>query len=108
LTAAGMRAVPIVVYDNLEVAGLAQAPFPVGAVFVASPSAARRLLSANPWMRQASFVAIGPTTARCIETLDVARITISGPAFDDQLQCLMEAAAENSDLRGNTPSGSPA
>jgi len=52
-------------------------PFPVAAVFVASPSAVRRLCRALPWMRTCPFLAIGPTTKRACLELGIPEVTES-------------------------------
>jgi uroporphyrinogen-III synthase len=91
LAEAGFELVPVEVYENAapEVPGLE--PFAVAAVFAASPSAARRLLAANPWMAGVDFVAIGPTTAAALEGLGVTRVTQAGKDFDSWVAALTGA-----------------
>lgn len=67
-------------------------PFPVAAVFVASPSAGRRLLDAMPWMKACPFVSIGPTTSRALRELGVESIREPGPAPEHWLRALLDAA----------------
>jgi uroporphyrinogen-III synthase len=79
LERAGFVLLPVVVYENLAPDIPAMAPCPVAAVFAASPSAARRLLGANPWLRKASFVAIGATTEKALRDLGVRSVETAGP-----------------------------
>jgi uroporphyrinogen-III synthase len=78
LAGAGFKLIPFTVYENVEPDIQAMEPFPVSSVLVAAPSAGRRLLSANPWMRNAPFVAIGGTTASAMRALGIARVFSAG------------------------------
>lgn len=78
LTGAGLELCPVQVYENVAPEVPQLEPFAVAAVFAASPSAARRLLAANPWMAGQAFVAIGPTTATALSEMGVARIEQAG------------------------------
>jgi uroporphyrinogen-III synthase len=91
LESLGRAFLPLPVYAN-EAPTLAPLPlFPVAAVFVAAPSAARRLLGHAPWLREHPFLAIGPTTAVALAELGVQRIL--GPAMGLAAQVeLLEAA----------------
>ncbi len=64
---------PHVVYQNVAPNFEPIEPFPVAAVFVAAPSAARRLIAHYPWIAQAPFLPIGPTTHAALEELGVRR-----------------------------------
>ena len=99
LTSAGVTVQPVVVYRNREVEPPALAPSSVKAVLAASPSAARRLLSANPWMRCARFVAAGPTTAQELRRLGVSRVEIAGVGIDEQLSALFRSSSEEGTTR---------
>ena len=79
LERAGFVLLPVVVYENLAPDIPAMAACPVAAVFAASPSAGRRLLGANPWLRKASFVAIGATTEKALRGLGVLSVKTAGP-----------------------------
>lgn len=80
----GRPCLPLVVYANEAPVLPSLEPFPVAAVFVAAPSAARRLLQCAPWLRTHSFLAIGPTTAAALRELGVDRIL--GPAMSTEQQ----------------------
>ncbi|MBW2260829.1 MAG: uroporphyrinogen-III synthase [Deltaproteobacteria bacterium] len=69
-------------------------PFPVAAVFVASPSAAGRLVAAMPWMIECAFVSIGPTTTAALEDLGAKRIEEPGPDPEHWLSALAAATVE--------------
>ncbi|MDP2907697.1 MAG: uroporphyrinogen-III synthase [Nanoarchaeota archaeon] len=71
LERAGYRLEPVMVYENIKPEIPALEPVPVAAVFVASPSAGKRLLEANPWLKSCDFLAIGPTTAAALGELGV-------------------------------------
>ncbi len=91
LSQAGMLLDPLIVYENIEPDIPVCEPFPVAGVFVASPSAARRLLEKNPWMKKNSFFAIGSTTARQLSDLGIERVGVLGAGFDNWLEALHEA-----------------
>jgi len=57
-------------------------------VVVFSPSAARRLLASNPWLRSARFVVPGTTTERAVREMGVEVILISRPELSATLTCL--------------------
>jgi uroporphyrinogen-III synthase len=85
----------IVVYVNEEPPIEPRPRFDVGAVFVASPSAARRLLSAMEWMRGAPFVSIGPTTTDALVSLGVGDVTQAEPHPESWERMLWEKARRN-------------
>jgi uroporphyrinogen-III synthase len=74
LRKAGYQLDELVVYENVDVPIATLQPFPVAAVFIASPSAAKRLLTANPWMRDRRLFAIGRTTAQALKKLGAVTI----------------------------------
>ncbi|MBI4862880.1 MAG: uroporphyrinogen-III synthase [Candidatus Riflebacteria bacterium] len=79
------------VYENVAPEIPRLAPFPVAAVFVASPSAARRLVAANPWVRQTRFLTIGPTTASAVRDLGVGSVRAIGSTLTDWIEHLCAA-----------------
>ncbi len=85
LRRAGIGCSPIVVYENVAPEVPALRPFPVAAVVVASPSAARRLLAANPWLAAAAFAAFGATTERALRDLGATRVHLTGTALPEQV-----------------------
>ncbi len=96
LRALGRSFEALPVYANQAPEGEPLEPFPVAAVFVAAPSAARRLLSRAPWLRDHSFLAIGPTTAAALAELGVREILGPAMAVTDQLTQLLAAHASAS------------
>ncbi len=82
----------ITVYENVEPAIGPVEPFDVAAVFVAAPSAARRLIGAIPWMKEASFVSIGPTTTEALRKLGVERVLEVGADLEAQKSALVRLA----------------
>jgi uroporphyrinogen-III synthase len=95
LGAAALVERTLTVYSNDAPDVPALEPFDVAAVFVASPSAARRLLAAMPWMRSCPFVSIGPTTTGALRGLGVRRIEEPGPDPGQWQEALAAAAVEN-------------
>jgi uroporphyrinogen-III synthase len=91
LQQAGHQIVPLIVYENVDPGVPALDPFEVAAVFVASPSAAKRLLEKNGWFREQSFFVIGRTSADALEELGVGSVTVVGPRFDDWVDALSRA-----------------
>lgn len=79
LTQAGFKLEPMLVYENIDPGVPGLDPFPVAAVLVASPSAARRLVEKNPWIKEHRFAAVGPTTAKALTGLGVESIHELGP-----------------------------
>ncbi len=79
LRAAGHRVEELVVYRNLPTNLPPEAPFPASVIFVTAPSAARRLLQAQPWMRDRTFLVLGPTTAAALEELGATHIHRARP-----------------------------
>ena len=55
------------------------------------PSAARRLVDKNPWIKGAHFCAIGPTTAAALSELGVGSVEEVGTEMDAQLEALCQA-----------------
>jgi uroporphyrinogen-III synthase len=102
LELAGFTLLPLVVYENVDPDVPVMTPFPVAAVFAAAPSAARRLLAANPWLREAPFVAIGDVTEKAVRDLGVTSVAAVGPGLDDLVEALWGAfkAAGKADSRG--------
>jgi uroporphyrinogen-III synthase len=72
---AGHELVTIEVYQNITPKIPIFQPFQVAAVFVASPSAARRLIERNAWFIDCPFFAIGPTTAKRLVEHGVVKVT---------------------------------
>jgi uroporphyrinogen-III synthase len=91
LEAAGFWVEPVIVYENVGPDIPRLEPSPVAAVFVASPSAARRLVDKNPWIKAAHFCAIGPTTAAALSELGVGSIEDVGTNMDVQVEALYGA-----------------
>jgi len=80
-----------IVYENYTPDIPQLSPFPVAAVFTASPSAGRRLIEKNPWMLSCPYVAIGETTAADLAEMGVNRITLAGSDFGDWVDTLCAA-----------------
>ncbi len=93
LAEAGHILFPLVVYRNSEPRLPALDPFSA-VVFVASPSAARRLLARYPWMAGAAFFTIGATTAAALAALGVDRIERMGVNPHGWVETLWRAAVE--------------
>ena len=91
LEKAGFWIEPLIVYENVGPDIPRLEPSPVAAVFVASPSAAKRLVDKNPWIKGAHYCAIGPTTAAALEELGVGSIEEVGTEIDMQVDALCEA-----------------
>jgi uroporphyrinogen-III synthase len=91
LEEAGFWIEPVIVYENPGPDIPRLEPSPVAAVFVASPSAARRLVDKNPWIKGAHFCAIGSTTAAALEDLGVGSIQEVGTEMDAQVEALCRA-----------------
>jgi uroporphyrinogen-III synthase len=94
LTNAGYQLEDLIVYENVDVPIVALQPFPVAAVFIASPSAAQRLLSANPWMRNARTFTIGKTTAQALRSLGDGNVEEIGADPRQWLEVLFRAYQE--------------
>lgn len=92
LEEAGHRLEPVEVYQNIAPDIPRLDRFAVAAVFVASPSAAERLLEKNPWFGQHHFCAIGPTTAAALGRLGVASVEMIGAKPEDWITALSAAA----------------
>ena len=82
---------PVIVYENAGPDIPRLEPSPVAAVFVASPSAARRLVDKNHWIKGVHFCAIGPTTAAALSKLGVGSVEEVGTEMDAQLEALCQA-----------------
>jgi uroporphyrinogen-III synthase len=91
LEQAGFWIEPVIVYENAGPDIPRLEPTPVAAVFVASPSAAKRLVDKNPWIKDAHFCAIGPTTAAALKDLKVGSIEEVGTELDKQIEALCRA-----------------
>jgi uroporphyrinogen-III synthase len=91
LEEAGFWVEPVIVYENVGPDIPRLEPSPVAAVFVASPSAARRLMDKNPWIKGAHFCAIGPTTAAALEELCVGSVEDVGTRMEGQVEALCRA-----------------
>jgi uroporphyrinogen-III synthase len=63
-----------VVYTNAPPPDLVRPPQPLRAVVYASPSAARRMLDANPWLADVPTLVFGPTTAAAVASLPAVRV----------------------------------
>lgn len=92
LAAAGHRLQPLLVYRHVEPPLPHLQPF-AAVVQVASPSAARRLLSANPWLAGERFLAIGKTTAGALGELGVSQVELLGEHSASWEEALSRAAA---------------
>jgi uroporphyrinogen-III synthase len=101
LKEAGYDLFSIQVYENFEPEIPPVEPAPVAGVFVASPSAARRLLQRNPWLGSARFFAIGKTTRRAIRQMGVASVETIGPSLEDWVEALCRAHERAVGLRGS-------
>lgn len=88
LERAGLVIEPVEVYQNQTPVVPGLDPFPVSAVFAAAPSAAERLLAANPWMSGCAFLAIGATTAAALSRMGVASVDLAGRAAEDWVEAL--------------------
>lgn len=91
LEEAGFWVEPVIVYENVGPDIPRLEPTPVAAVFVASPSAAKRLVDKNPWIRGAHYCAIGPTTAEALKSLGVGSIEEVGTELQMQVEALYQA-----------------
>lgn len=69
LAARGFQLVSVPVYRNIMPEIPVITPCEVAAIFFASPSAAKRLFSVNPWMRSCATFCIGNTTASALLSL---------------------------------------
>ena len=87
----GQPVCDVTVYENIEPSLVATDPFPVAAVFVAAPSAAQRLLNHLPWLRQASFLPIGPTTESALRALGVEGFLEQTSSLCEQVNSLTRA-----------------
>lgn len=94
LRRAGLEVDSLEVYANEEPRVEQRPAFPLAAVFIASPSAARRLLAANPWMRSARFFCIGRSTERALAELGAARVERIGADRQRWVEALCTAAAD--------------
>ena len=95
---------PLLVYENYEPAIPALQPFLVLAVVVFSPSAARRLLASNPWMRSARFVVPGMTSERAVREMGVEVILVCRPELAAVLSCLEQLWQGWRGVAGSQPS----
>jgi uroporphyrinogen-III synthase len=91
LEEAGFWVEPVIVYENVGPDIPRLEPTPVAAVFVASPSAAKRLVDKNPWIKGAHYCAIGPTTAEALKNLGVGSIEEVGTELQMQVEALYQA-----------------
>jgi uroporphyrinogen-III synthase len=82
---------PVIVYENAAPDIPRLEPSEVAAVFVASPSAAKRLVEKNPWIKGAHYCAIGPTTADALKKLGVGSIEEVGTELEVQIEALYQA-----------------
>jgi uroporphyrinogen III methyltransferase / synthase len=104
LRQAHFRVFPLQVYENCEPAIPALQPFSVLAVVVYSPSAARRLLAINPWMRSARFVVPGMTTERAVREMGVEVILVIRSELEAMLTCLEQLWQGWRGVAGSQPS----
>lgn len=91
LEEAGFFIEPVIVYENVGPDIPRLEPSPVAVVFVASPSAAKRLVDKNPWIKGAHFCTIGPTTAEALKGLGVGSIEEVGTEIGPQVEALYQA-----------------
>ena len=88
---AGFTLQSVEVYENVDPIIPKLTPFAVSAVFGASPSAVRRLLTANPWLKSAPFFAIGSTTLDALRNMGVSSAQKAGSQFELWLDVLSDA-----------------
>jgi uroporphyrinogen-III synthase len=91
LTARGFQLVSVPVYRNMVPKIPVITPCEVAAIFFASPSAAKRLLSANPWMCSCATFCIGNTTAVALLSLLSSHApapTVMGPRAEKWIEML--------------------
>ena len=98
LARAGYEVLPLSIYDNVEPDIPALAPFAVAAVFVASPSAAQRLLAHNAWLTASRFFCIGRTTARRLKELSVLDVQALGAQESRWIEALHRTFLERKAL----------
>jgi len=91
LLEAKYKIVPLIFYENIAPVIAEYGEFPVAAVFVASPSAARRLYRHNGWMIKHPVFVIGSTTKEAVEKLGVESVTVMGAGFDSWVELLYDA-----------------
>lgn len=87
----GQPVCDVTVYDNIEPSLGVTKPFPVAAVFVAAPSAAKRLLEHLPWLRNTPFLPIGPTTELALRSLGVEHLLQQTSMLTEQVNSLTNA-----------------
>ena len=95
---------PLLVYENYESTIPALQPFSVLAVVVFSPSAARRLLASNLWMKSVRFVVPGSTSERAVREMGVEVILVCRPELAAVLSCLEQLWQGWRGVAGNQPS----
>jgi len=91
LTQFGQPVCDVTVYENFEPQISIKEQFPVAAVFVAAPSAARRLLFHMPWLRSSTFLPIGPTTESALRALGVGEFLEQTASLSEQVSSLTTA-----------------
>jgi uroporphyrinogen-III synthase len=91
LAAAGLELHPVEVYENVDCDIPALDRREIAGVLVASPSACRRLLSKNPWLKEASFLCVGRTTAAALAEHGVRSIREIGLDLDGWVDALSKA-----------------
>lgn len=96
LAALGVPVEPLVAYRHLDPEVPALAPFPVAGALVASPSAGRRLLAANPWLAGVPLLTLGPTTARALTELGATDVRVVPVDVASQATALASLALESS------------
>jgi len=92
----GLQPVDVVVYENRAPKMPVFEPRPVAAIFVAAPSAVKRLLQHYPWLRERPFLAIGTTTETALKQHGVT--TILGTEHTLHAQITTLTAAWHSEL----------
>lgn len=90
LREAGHGVAELTTYQNYSPEIPVLAAFPVAAVFVASPSAVKRLVEKNPWLLNQPFCAIGPTTAEAARQLGARRVFEIGTEPAGWIEALVE------------------
>ncbi len=106
LTRLGRPHQAVVVYENRAPDLPDLTPFEAAAVFVTAPSTAQRLLERFPWLRDSSFLPIGPTTRVALQKLEVATILGEETSARAQAAVLERAWRDALDSRG-TPKPEP-
>lgn len=92
LAAAGLDVSVAALHRPVAPEPVRREPRRLAAVVAASPSAARQVVTWNPWLRRVPFVAIGATTERALrEDLGVVRVSVAAAPTDEALCAAVRA-----------------